>query len=272
MSAKRQLDLATPEKEKLAPAKKASTAMNGTPKDSQADGLGGGVTASPPVWFAQFLEKFNNLEERIDSLIINRLDEISHKTAENEEKINACCIQVDEVVNEVKKLKEEKKEILLKLDDLENRARRSNLVLHGITEIPKENCYETVRSFISDYVGVPQSDYAIERCHRTPTVPRQPTASAGQATKPSPRIIHVAFSSYAAKEKVRKACIAKLKVKNSFREGKVFVSEDFSHRVLQMRKEKMDTLKRLKDENKKPFFLYPAKLAYRNKDGKLIFV
>ena len=248
------------------PQKKASTDDMST--DSQAAAYGGGDASPPPVWFAQFLEKFYKLEERIESLVINRLEEISLKTEENEEKIDACCIQMDEVVSEVKKLKEEKKEILMKLDDLENRARRSNLVLHGVSEVPKENCYETVRAFFSDFVGVPQNDYAIERCHRTPTVIRDQRDGAAMR----PRIIHVAFSTYASKEKVRKACVAKLKaVQSRFRDGKVFVSEDFSRRVLQMRKEKMDALKQLKDEGKKPFFLYPAKLAYRNKDGKLIF-
>ena len=265
MAAKRQLDLDTPKKENEAPAKKTNIDRDDTRDTRQADGLGDEASPTPPIWFALYLEKFYQLERRIDTLVIKRIEE-------QEEKLKACCIQVDEVVKEVKKLKEEKKEILLKLDDLENRSRRSNLVLHGVAEIKRENCLETVTSFITDYVGVPQSDYGVERCHRTPTVPRQTTASAGEATKPTPRIIHIAFSSFAAKERVRKACIAKLKKENDFRDGKVFVSEDFSHRVLQMRKEKMDVLKKLKDENKRPFFLYPAKLAYRNKDGKLVFV
>ena len=258
MASKRPLD--TPEKGKSAPPKKANAV-----DISIMQPAGPGGSDNSPVWFANFLDKFYKLEERIDSLIINRLDEIAEKTTENEEKIEACCIQLDKVTLEVKRLKRENDEMIMKIDDLENRTRRSNLVLHGVPEVPKENCYETVKSFLSDFVGV--EDYAIERCHRTPTVRVREQNADGK-----PRIIHIAFSSYANKEMVRKACIAKLKATATFRGSKVFVSEDFSRRVLQMRKEKLDHLKRLKNEGKKPFFLYPAKLAYRNKDGKLIFV
>lgn len=119
--------------------------------ESQAAGLGGN---SPPAWFVNYLEQFHRMEECIDSLVINKLEELSLKTTENEEKLEACCIQVDTVVAEMKKLKKENDDLLLKLDDLENRGRRNNLILHGVTEKAKENCLEVVRDFISNFVGV----------------------------------------------------------------------------------------------------------------------
>ena len=64
---------------------------------------------------------------------------------------------------------------------------------------------------------------------------------------------------------------------NAFKEAeyhgkKLFVAEDFSQRIMRQRKEKMDHFKQLKTEGKRPFFLYPAKLAYRQASGKLIVV
>ena len=93
MASKRTLD--TPEK----PKSSSKKLIVDTPaeQDSQPDGIGG-ESSLPPAWFVSYLEKFNKLEERIDSLIINRLEDLNLKTKENEEKIDACCVQMEEVV------------------------------------------------------------------------------------------------------------------------------------------------------------------------------
>lgn len=180
----------------------------------------------------------------MELLLVKRLDEFEMKLDENAEKITACCIQLDDVVVEMKKLKREKEEMLEKIDDLENRSRRNNLVFHGVPESPGEKCQETVELLL-DFAGISSDKSSIERCHRTPSG----SASTG-SSKDKPRNIHVAFTSYVAKEKVRKACISKLKV-NTFKGVKIYVSEDFSKRVIQKRKNKLDHLKR----NLSSFFL-----------------
>ena len=83
--------------------------------------------------------------------------------------------------------------------------------------------------------------------------------------------MQVAFSTYIAKEFVRKACIAKFK-ENNFQGHNIYVSEDFSKRVAEMRKSKLDQLKKLRNEGKRPFFMYPARLAFRDSTGKLHIV
>ena len=83
--------------------------------------------------------------------------------------------------------------------------------------------------------------------HRTPTV----LAADPKAARP-PRILHVAFSTYVAKEFVRNACITKFK-ENTFQGHKIYVSEDFSKRVAEQRKGKLDQLKELRKEGKKPY-------------------
>ena len=136
-----------------------------------------------------------------------------------------------------------------------------------------------MKEVLQDFVGLSASDYEIERCHRTPTfIPpqsesqahRSPSSQHVQPDKSTkPRMIHVCFSSFAAREKVRQECIQKFKAAQ-FKGKKLFVSEDFSKRVVNLRKEKSEAFKRLKTEGKKPFFLYPAKLAYRAQStGKL---
>ena len=49
------------------------------------------------------------------------------------------------------------------------------------------------------------------------------------------------------------------------------MDDDFSDRIRRLRREKMGTFKRLKAENKRPFFVYPAIIRYRDQTmGKLI--
>ena len=166
----------------------------------------------------------------------------------------------------MKVLRKEGHEMTAKIDDLENRSRRNNLVFHGLPEVHKENCQEVINDLLTRFVGLAPDKFQIERCHRTPS---NPTARAENGR--GPRIIHVAFASYMEKEVVRKACVNKFK-SEKYKESKLFVSDDFSKRVLSMRKDKIDTFKRLKTEGKRPFFLYPDRLGYRSGDGKLHLV
>ena len=221
---------------------------------------------APPRWFVQF---FVGFEQRLNVKITKRLDEVCEKVKEHDESLTACSIQMDNLEKQVQDLKKERSELIGKLDDLENRSRRNNLVFHGIseTEGPKEQCQQVIQEMLTQFVGLSVNDFEIERCHRTPSSPPPTTEN----ERRSPRIVHVAFSTYSAKEKVRKACIARFKA-DLYRGKKIFVSDDFSSRVLRMRKEKMEKFKQMKDEKKKPFFLYPDRLAYRGSDGKLHIV
>ncbi|XP_071488643.1 uncharacterized protein [Diadema antillarum] len=218
----------------------------------------------PPRWFIRFMKDFDNKwEERFSK----RLDELTVKVLEHDDTIVGVTHQLDVLEQEVKKLKKERNELVSKLDDLENRSRRNNLVFHGIAESPKENCYNLItKELLVDFIGLSPNNFKVERCHRTPG--SHTTTAPGTNAGPRPRIIHVAFSSYLEKEHVRKACVEKFRA-NKFKDGKIFVSDDFSKRVLNKRKEKMDTFRRLKEEGKRPFFLYPDRLGFRSKEGKL---
>ena len=211
------------------------------------------VNAGPPDWFICY-------EQRLDE----RFKAISENLDEIKEKFNAIDFEVEKLKTDIAGLQKENNDLNAKIDDLENRSRRSNLVFYGIPELDsgKEDCVKTVTSLFQDFVGVQINPDHIDRCHRTPTfrVPSQ--------TKP--RIIHVAFSSFKTRELVRKSCIQKFKNKESLFNGhRLFVSEDFSRRVQLMRKAKMDNFKRLQQQGKKPFFVYPDVLKFRQ-DGKVL--
>ena len=224
-----------------------------------------GPGCSPPAWFQAFADR---MEAKMDSV----LDRLSGKILENEQKIHNLDFEVGKVKDEITQIKKENESLLNKLDDLENRSRRKNLVIFGINEGEdgKEDCNKTVKEFLS-FVGAEQASMLIERAHRTPPTPRYPTSSAAGK---KPRMIHIGFATYVAKEKVRKLCIEKLKhCEGLYKESKVYVAEDLSKRVLQLRKKRLPQLTRLKNEGRRPFFKYPDLLCYRDQiSGKLITV
>ena len=234
---------------------------------------------SPPQWFTEFFKGFEaRMEKFIETIALTKFNELASTIDQQNEKLSACTMQIDDVENQMKKLKLENAQLIDKIDDLENRGRRNNLIFHGVPEqapgsTSRENVAVTLQEVLQDFVGLSASDYKIDRCHRTPTVPS--VRPQGQASDQDlkPRMIHACFTSFADKEKVRIACIQKFKDRDSkFHGKKLFVAEDFSKRVMLQRKEKMDDFKKLKEEGRKPFFLYPVKLAYRQASGKLVFV
>ena len=246
----------------------AATGGSGARRSLLLEQMASSSSDKPPTWFVNFFDQF---EQRLDRMIEKRLHDLTAKVGENEEKLNAVTIHLDEMEKEVKRLKAERKELIVKVDDLENRSRRNNLILHGVPESPRESCVNTVKEILCDFVGIEPDSVHIERCHRTPTSPSTTSRGEQRNLTPKPRIIHIAFGTYGEKERARKACISKFK-EGRFKGQKLFVSEDFSRRVLDLRREKLDRLKRLKEDGKKPFFLYPARLAFRDATGKLHFV
>ena len=210
----------------------------------------------PPLWFVQYEERLHD-----------KLDDVARRMGEQEEKLNAMEIDLATVVSDVRKLQKENKDLVSKLDDLENRSRRNNLVIFGLKEPEgKEDCNKTVTDFLK-FVGVQPVDFLmIQRCHRTPTQKQ------GNENE-KPRMVHMAFQSYIIKEHVRKMCIQKLKDCKSVYQGrKLFVSEDLSARVRALRQNKMEVFQNLKQQGKKPYFAYPDKLRYKDQDGKIITV
>ena len=171
-----------------------------------------------PGWFISFFKGFENrIEHIIDSVLSKRLSDLTIKLDEQEEKVIGLEMEVDGMKKAVVGLKEENTSLKLLVDDLENRSRRSNLVFHGIPEVgDAEDCRKTIDTVLQQFVGLSQTDYSIERVHRTPTT-MQPRSRQGQQSdsRPAkPRMIHICFSSLSQKEKVRAECMKKFKAED----------------------------------------------------------
>lgn len=233
----------------------------------------------PPAWFVLFEKRFDAFEEKIDRVLSKRLGELNIKLNDQQEKIRSLEFDYDNVKKEVENLKEENSVLKSAVDDLENRSRRNNLVFYGLTEVgDAEDCRLTLNTMLQQHVKLPSSAYSIERVHRTPTFMQQRSGAQGNqqsqqagGNAKKPRMIHVCFASYTQKQKVKTECLKHFT--EEYNGHKLAVAEDLSKAVRNLRKNKMVEFKRLREEKKKPFFIYPAKLAYKDPNtGKLIFV
>ena len=66
----------------------------------------------------------------------------------------------------------------------------------------------------------------------------------------------------------RKALLELFKQKK-FGSAKLFVSNDFSRKVQQLRKEQMPEIRRLRDQGINPFLTYPATINIRDPSGRV---
>ena len=171
---------------------------------------------------------------------------------------------MEQAKGKIKVLEDNTQKLIDKLEDLENRSRRNNVILHGVPESDNENCKETVTELFSNFVGLDEEyvKTVMQRVHRTPTTRARVPSAAGSG-RPKPRIIHVAMSSFQDKIKVFKACVNKFK-QDEYQHHKLFISDDLSKGVQLKRKAKMGTFTKLKREGKHPFFVYPDIIKYRN--------
>lgn len=188
--------------------------------------------------------------------------EISIIKTEMDEQFKGVNYDLSVVQGDVGKHTSEIEMLINKIDDLENRSRRCNLVIFGVPEKAENNpwsCIDFVKTFISNFLKLPNADrVVIQRAHRTPTGPPQSDSS---KTRP----IHVAFLRYEDREAVRVQAIKTLKTQ-TFQGKKIFVSEDFSRRIQLARKSLLEAKKSLAAQGKQPFFIYPAILKYREND------
>ena len=209
-----------------------------------------------PLWFQRY---FKDFERRMEAMLVSKLKD-------QDEKINSVQFDCNANAADIETLSRKYKELEDKLDDIENRARRNNIVIYGVPDTgERENTRDVPQHILTDFVGVhPEIVNKIQQGHRTPSFP-----SPGMDITQKPRMIHVSFSSYLDKELVRKQCIAKFK-NQEFQGRKLFVSDDFSKKIIEKRKKKMQTFKNLQKEGKKPFFIFPDVIKYRDGDGKLV--
>ena len=144
------------------------------------------------------------------SLIIEKMSSTEKEICALKEKVdnlesfaNSASKEIQDLRDEVQqknKQIEDLETIFHKVDDLENRSKRNNLVIWNIPERAEEgkSCEEFVKEFIGNHMNMPNAEaIEIERAHRTP-----PSRSFGNSMKPRP--IHVKFLRYGNRQMVLK--------------------------------------------------------------------
>ena len=196
---------------------------------------------APPNWFVEFEAR---QEARFESLFKECRE--AHAAFDHDMK---------NLRDEVETLKKKLKAQDSKLDDLENRNRRNNIVIFNVPEgFEGDNCMTFIQKLIKDNCNIEPK--FIQRCHRS------------GKPGPKPRPIHVGFSFYPEKEACRKA-LSDLFRRKKFGDAKLFASNDFSQTVQKMRKEKLPEIRRLKDQGLNAFLVYPATVKIRDRSGQI---
>lgn len=138
------------------------------------------------------------------------------------------------------------KQLFDQTDYLENQSRRNNLRIDGIKENPMETWSQTeakVRDLIKTSLSLDPTKIEIERAHRTGR--SQDTENQGQR----PRTVVVKFMRFKDREDIRNSS---KKLKGSG----VFISEDFSTRVIQARKELWPKVKAEREKGNYAYLSY----------------
>ena len=137
-----------------------------------------------------------------------------------------CCLTLTRLINnraganntDISKLDD-------RIDDLENRSSRNNIVIHGVPEKSEGNrtCEDIVSDFItSDMKLEGGSEIEVERAHHTPgRWPSSPSNS--QRSRPQP--IHCMLRRYTDRQLIIKNPAGCLK-NNPFKQSKIFISDD----------------------------------------------
>uniref|UniRef100_L7LVY4 Putative tick transposon n=1 Tax=Rhipicephalus pulchellus TaxID=72859 RepID=L7LVY4_RHIPC len=137
----------------------------------------------------------------------------------------------DKLNSEIASLRESVTKLSLKSDDLENRSRRNNILLHGLPETRDENTdslLNAVTQVLSERLHTQCPD--IERCHRI-----------GRSREGRPRPVIMKIFDY--REKVRV-----MKNVSSLKGSGLYITEDLSPNVRALRKKLWDATASYRDK------------------------
>ena len=154
----------------------------------------------------------------------------------------------DELRDENRRLQTKMEEIERKTDDLEDRSKRNNIIIHGISRDKNEkghDCEELVREMIVDKLEL-TGDFEFDRVHRV------------NSKENSPIVARCTFY----KDKV-----SILKAKKKLKGSTVFIGEDFSRRVREVRKKLSPHLKTAKTQGKRATMVFDHLLIEGKKYG-----
>ena len=207
--------------------------------------------------------KLNSILQKLENLEVSQ-----KKTADDVKDLKQSYGYLEEQVTEVKSDIAEKAsrmelaKLEKKIDDLENRSKRINIVIWGLRE-DAEKEQDSLELFLAhDFFGNHMGIKGIEvmRAHRTNVKERA-------VATPKPRPIHVYLLRYTDKVKILKAAAKALKEKAFFK-SQIYISDEVSKSVRNDRaKLRKDYLKEIKEKEDVEFtfipWSVPAQILYK---------
>ena len=171
--------------------------------------------------------------------VSNQINNLTESVASLQEKVRSLNEEVHELKGEVQELRETNSELQerlkrseMKLEDLESRSRRNNIVVHGLKPVVEghetwEHCEQALQSMFRDKLGI-EEELVLDRAHRM---------RHGDSNSP----IVARFAFFKDRERV-------LKLKQKLKNTKIFVGEDFSKSVREIRRKLSPFLKKAKQD------------------------
>ena len=184
--------------------------------------------------------RFDKLEERINrrlesfEIMLNKLAVDSSRNTDNIQKLEK---QVNEMSNRILEMEEQQKKNVIHVDKIEGQSRRKNLIFHCVTESEKETWEQTedkVQRIIKEKLKI--EGVSFERVHRLDT-------------KIRPRPVIAKFTSFKQRSNV-------LQERKNLRGTDIFVNEDFTHRVREIRRNLQSFVKTFKEAGRRVNIVY----------------
>ena len=251
----------------------SSSSSKGSPDLSRRTSSSAGAaapTAADNLLLQEMREMRMSFNQKIDSQhdeSMKRFDNLQGEVREMKDTFTKLNEDVDTLRDEVRILQEQnfalaqeneylrngQKNLFLKVDDLECRSKRNNLIFHGVERSDSEtskDCEDKIQKILTEKLGL--KEVAFDRAHRT------------SDKKDAPIVARCVY--YKEKTDIMKA---KKKLPAN---DPVSINEDFSERVRLIRKTLIPFMKNAIKEKKKVFMVYDhliieGKKMYLNDDG-----
>lgn len=153
-----------------------------------------------------------------------------------------------------------------KLADLEGRSRRNNIRLFGLPEgIEGPRPTHFFSQLLVEVLGkeVLDSPPELDRAHRVPNKPKE-----ADGIPRGPRGVIIRFHKFQTKDLVIRAA-RKMRGKLHYNTKAIYINEDYSPEVLEMRADYKDVMKDLYNAGLKPALHFPAKLFITSEGVKI---
>uniref|UniRef100_A0A8C2ER77 L1 transposable element RRM domain-containing protein n=1 Tax=Cyprinus carpio TaxID=7962 RepID=A0A8C2ER77_CYPCA len=211
------------------------------------------ITQSKTDMLAHFDVKMDVIHSRLTS-IQNSLSTLGDQVNLLEQRVGANEDNVQVCVARIQQMEKDNFYLLDKVDDLENRSRRSNLRFVGVRESSEGS---DIAGFMSRLIPqlLGQDNFStpliIEWAHRSPTV--------RQSDRASPRPIMIKLLNFQDKVKILR--IAREKKKLEYNGTRIYIYPDFSADLMKKRRSFDSVKRKLRELDMKYYLRYPCTLC-----------